>query len=133
MELAKAYGEGPLSLKTISSLQKIPLKYLEQIAMPLKEANLIKSVRGPAGGYQLGRHPSDIRLLEVVETLEGSLSFVRCVQDPGVCDRAGTCAFNDLWKHVAAETAKVLQSFSLSDMLELDSAKKHAPHHCLDP
>jgi Rrf2 family transcriptional regulator, cysteine metabolism repressor len=133
MELAKTYGEGPLSLKAISSQQKIPLKYLEQIAMALKEAHLIKSVRGPAGGYELCRHPSDIRLLEIVETLEGSLSFVRCVQEPEVCDRAGTCAFNDLWKHVAAETAKVLHSFSLADMLELDSAKKNSPLPCFDP
>ena len=113
--------------------QHIPLKYLEQIAMVLKSAALIKSVRGPTGGYELLRDPSDIRLLEVVEALEGSLSFVRCVQDPTFCDRTDSCAFNEIWKKVTEGTSRVLESFSLMDMLEMDSAKKKSPIRCLDP
>ncbi len=132
MEMAKNYGQGPLSLKEISLRQDIPLKYLEQIAMALKDALLIKSVRGPAGGYELLRDPSDIHLLEIVETLEGSMSFVRCVQDDDFCDRVGTCAFNEIWKKVSSETSKVLQSFSLMDMLELDAAKKSSPLPCFE-
>jgi len=133
MELAKHYGQGPLSLKEICIRQEIPLKYLEQIAMVLKDAALIKSVRGPAGGYELCRPPSDIHLLEVVETLEGSLSFVRCVRDPAFCDRIGMCAFNEIWRKVSDETSRVLKSFSLMDMLELDSVKKNSPIRCFDP
>jgi Rrf2 family cysteine metabolism transcriptional repressor len=132
MELAKHYGQGPLSLKEISGRQKIPLKYLEQIAMSLKDATLIKSVRGPSGGYELCRDPSTIDLLEIVETLEGSMSFVHCVHDPSFCDRTGTCAFNDIWRKVADETSRVLRSFSLTDMLKLDSEKKKSPIRCFD-
>lgn len=132
MELAKNYGQGPLSLKEISNRQDIPLKYLEQIAMSLKDAALIKSVRGPAGGYELCRPPSEVHLLEIVETLEGALSFVRCVQDPEFCGRVGTCAFNEIWKKVADETSRVLQSFTLRDMLELDATKNNSPMRCFD-
>jgi Rrf2 family protein len=132
MELAKNYGQGPLSLKEISIRQDIPLKYLEQIAMSLKDAALIKSIRGPSGGYELCRDPSDIHLLEIVETLEGSLSFVRCVQDSDFCNRVGTCAFNEIWKKVSGETSRVLQSFSLTSMLELDAEKKNSPLRCFD-
>jgi len=132
MELAKNFGQGPLSLKEISRRQDIPLKYLEQIAMSLKDAALIKSIRGPSGGYELCRPPAEIRLLEVVETLEGALSFVRCVEDPKFCDRVGTCAFNEIWRKVADETSRVLDSFSLMDMLQLDASKKNSPIRCFD-
>jgi len=132
MELAKHYGQGPLSLKEISGRQRIPLKYLEQIAMSLKDAELIKSVRGPSGGYELCRDPAQIDLLEIVETLEGSMSFVHCVHDPLFCDRTGTCAFNDIWKKVAEETARVLRSFSLTDMLKLDAEKRNSPMRCFE-
>ncbi len=125
MELARHYGQGPLSLREVASRQKIPLKYLEQIAMALKDAALIQSVRGPAGGYELRRAPSDIHLLEIVEALEGPLSFVRCVQDPVFCEETAKCAFNEIWKKVTAETSRILMSFSLKDMLEMDTAKKN--------
>ncbi len=82
IELAKHQGQGPLPLKQIAQCQHIPLKYLEQIAMVLKSAKLIKSIRGPSGGYTLGRPPDTIHLLEIIETLEGSLGFVNCVKDP---------------------------------------------------
>ena len=57
VELAKHEGQGPLALKEMAKRKQIPLKYLEQIAMVLKSAKLIKSVRGPSGGYILARPP----------------------------------------------------------------------------
>lgn len=130
VELAKHHGQGPLALKEMAERQQIPLKYLEQIAMALKSAKLIKSVRGPAGGYMLARPPEKIHLLEIIETLEGSLSFVNCVRDPSTCERVGSCAFNDLWKKLSRETAKILRSVTLADMARHDSRKKGGLESC---
>jgi Rrf2 family protein len=132
VELAKDYGQGPLALKEMADRQQIPLKYLEQIAMVLKGAKLIKSVRGPAGGYVLARPPEKIHLLEIIETLEGSMSFVNCVKDPSACQRVESCAFNDLWKRISNETSKILRSVTLADMVRNDSRKKSNLASCFE-
>jgi len=132
VELAKHYGQGPLALKEMAERQQIPLKYLEQIAMVLKGAKLLKSVRGPSGGYILARPPSKIHLLEIVETLEGPLSFVSCVKDPSTCERVEACAFNDLWRKVSVETSKILQSVTLADMVRHDYEKKSSLASCFE-
>ena len=124
VELARHVGQGPVPLKEIAERQQIPLKYLEQIAMTLKAAKLIKSVRGPSGGYVLTRPPDKVHLLEIIEELEGSLSFVNCVKDPSSCERVESCAFNDLWKKISVETSKILRSVTLADMVQSDSQKK---------
>jgi len=132
MELAREFGQGPLSLKEVSSRQQIPLKYLEQIAMVLKEAGIIDSVRGPAGGYKLNKAPDEVNLLEVVEALEGSIRLVKCVRNPEACDRADFCAFSDLWEKVSDETAKAMRSVTLADMLKNDQEKKSNYLPCIE-
>jgi Rrf2 family protein len=132
VELAKHDGEGPLALKEMAERQQIPLKYLEQIAMVLKSAKLIKSIRGPSGGYTLARPPEEINLLEIVETLEGSLSFVNCVKDPSTCDRVESCAFNDLWKRISTETSKILRSVTLAEMARKDCEKQSSVASCFE-
>ncbi len=131
MEFAKNYNQGPLSLKEVSSLQEIPLKYLEQIVIVLKDAKLITSFRGPAGGYELSKDPKKIRLLEIIEVLEGSISVVHCVHDPSSCGRVEECAFNDVWRKVTKATSKVLKSVTLADMVKMDTKKKNALAACL--
>lgn len=130
MELAKHHGQGPLALKEMAERQGIPLKYLEQIAIGLKQFKLIRSVRGPFGGYILARPPEKIQLLEIIEALEGPLTFVHCVRDPSTCQKVPSCAFNELWKAVSAEASKVLKSVSLADMARLDAEKKGSHSAC---
>lgn len=129
-ELAKHHGQGPLALKEMAERQQIPLKYLEQIAIGLKQSKLIRSVRGPFGGYVLARPPEKIQLLEIIEALEGPLTFVHCVRDPSSCEKVPSCAFNELWKAVSAEASKVLKSVSLADMARLDAEKKGSLSAC---
>ena len=132
MELAINYGKGPLSLKEISTRQGIPLKYLEQIVINLRESNIITSVRGPLGGYELARKPDKINLDEIIEVLEGSLGFVQCVEDPSGCEKVESCALNELWKRVSQETHNILTSFSLADLVEIDSHKKNGASNCFN-
>jgi Rrf2 family protein len=58
LELAKNYEKGPISMSDISNNQKIPVKYLEQLIIPLKKGNLVTSVRGPKGGHMLSKSPN---------------------------------------------------------------------------
>jgi len=132
MELAKHYGEGPVALKEMAAQQDIPLKYLEQIAIILKGVKLIRSVRGPFGGYALSRPPDQMDLLEIVEALEGPLTFVHCVKDPSSCQKVESCAFNELWRTVSMEASKILRSVTLADMVRMDSEKKSSLLSCLE-
>jgi Rrf2 family protein len=71
LELAKRFDEGPVSIGEIAERQGISVKYLEQLIIPLKRADFIKSVRGPKGGHMLSRPPEDITVGEVVKALKG--------------------------------------------------------------
>ncbi len=124
VELAIAYGEGPVSLKEISKHQEIPLKYLEQIAVRLKKAKIIQSVRGPQGGYKLCKSPEKLNLLEILEALEGSMCFVKCVGDRSSCERIESCGFNELWGMIAQETSSIMSSVTLETMTKMDVEKR---------
>ena len=69
LELACHYGEGPIELREIAKREDISLKYLEQVIVPLRTAGLVKSARGSKGGYSFAKHPSEIYLKDLVETL----------------------------------------------------------------
>lgn len=97
IELAGNYSEGPVALKDIAERQDLSKGYLEHIIPLLWSAGLIKSVRGPGGGYILSREPESITLLEILTALEGSLDPVDCISDPSVCTRTGICASRDVW------------------------------------
>src|SRR5208283_2589512 len=88
LDLALHYGKTPVLLKDISARQDISLRYLEQIISPLIAAKLIKSTRGPRGGIALAKPPRKIKLLDIIQVLEGPVAPVECVENPGICTRA---------------------------------------------
>ena len=71
LDLAKRFNEGPVRIRDISEREGISVKYLEQLVIPLKQANFIKSIRGPKGGHMLARSPEEITVGDVVKALEG--------------------------------------------------------------
>src|SRR4030042_3558391 len=86
VEVALNYEKGPILLKDISKNTGISEKYLSQIIIPLKGKGLIKTFSGAHSGYILSRAPSEIKLKEIVEILEGDLSLIDYVNNPSVCD-----------------------------------------------
>ena len=118
LELALSYGKGPVLLKDISKSQEISLKYLGQLIIPLKIAGLIKSSRGAHGGYFLSRSPKDIKLSEIIAAVEGSLSLVECVDNPGICNRSSSCITKDIWTEVNNKFLKTLDSYTLEQIME---------------
>lgn len=124
LDMAVRYGKTPVLLKDISARQGISLRYLEQIVTPLIAAGLIKSTRGPRGGIKLAKPPQKIKLSEVIQVLEGPISPVECVENPGVCTRASSCATRDVWADMARAMYGVLDSTTLLDLVERQHKKE---------
>ncbi|HSV31850.1 MAG TPA: Rrf2 family transcriptional regulator [Atribacteraceae bacterium] len=125
MYLIKRHGNEPVQLAEVSRNEEISLKYLGQIASQLRVAGLIRSTRGAGGGYQLARDPGAITLKDLVETLEGGIFLVDCL-DGKPCTRSTQCLAREAWEDVSKMMAEVLQSFSLRDIVSLYGFKKTA-------
>ena len=123
LELALQYGKGPVLLKDIAKRQGISGGYLEHLIPSLKAAGLINSSRGAHGGYTMAKTPSQITLKEIVQTLEGSLSPVECVDAPVVCQRVRSCVARDIWKKLGEKLSEALASVTLKDMVEMQKKK----------
>jgi Rrf2 family protein len=117
-ELAKAYGEGPLSIKQISAVQGLSEQYLEQIFAKLKSAGLVESTRGAGGGYRLGAPPKDISVGMVLTALEGELSPADCVGEEACCENIGMCTTHIIWQRIYDGFNNVVNSISLQDMVD---------------
>ncbi len=117
VDLAQHYDQGPICISSISERQEISLKYLERIIIPLKNAGLIESVRGPRGGHMLSRPPSEIPIGEVVEILEEGIFIAHCLKDPQKCDRYGNCRTRDIWKMATKAMYEKLNTIKLSELL----------------
>ncbi len=123
LDLALHQGEGLVLLKDIARRQEVSLPYLEHLIAPLIAAGLVKSTRGARGGVLLLRSPSDIKLSEIIQLLEGSIAPVDCVNDPKVCHRSGSCVTRDIWIEMKVAMSQVLDSTTLQDLVERQRQK----------
>jgi Rrf2 family protein len=122
LDMAQNYGDGPLHLTNIANRQGISVKYLEQIIIPLKKANYVRSVRGPKGGHVLARAPEEITVGEIVTLLEDGLRLVECTERPETCDRSETCATRHIWREAARAMIAKLNSITLADLVKISKA-----------
>jgi Rrf2 family protein len=122
LELALQNGK-TVPLKDIARSQEISLLYLEHLIAPLISAKIVRSTRGARGGIKLVKAPENIKLSEVVELLEGSITPVDCVDDPKVCPRSKFCATRDVWAEVKRAIENVLESKTLQDLVEMHKSK----------
>jgi Rrf2 family protein len=124
LELALAYKSGPLQIKTIAEHQNISNKYLEQLVAMLKTAGLVRSIRGPHGGYVLSKAPNEINLVDVFKTLEGPVLTVECVDDENVCDNHADCITRRLWVEINEAILNVLGKKTIGDLVEMDEKNR---------
>jgi Rrf2 family cysteine metabolism transcriptional repressor len=124
LDLALHYGKIPVLLRDISARQGISLRYLEQIVSPLIAAKLIISIRGPKGGVSLAKPPQRIKILDIIQVMEGPIAPVDCVENPGVCTRAPSCVARDVWADLAKAMYGVLESTTLQDLVERQHKKE---------
>jgi Rrf2 family cysteine metabolism transcriptional repressor len=124
LDVAQHYGKAPVLLKDISARQGISLGYLQQIVSPLVSAKILGSTRGPKGGVMLARPPDRIKLIDIIQLLEGPIAPVECVSNPGICTRAPSCAARDVWSDLAQAMQGVLESTTLQDLVERQKKKE---------
>jgi Rrf2 family iron-sulfur cluster assembly transcriptional regulator len=123
LELTKHYGHGPVSMSQISKNQNIPIKYLEQLVIPLKKAKLITSVRGPKGGHMLAKSPNRINLWELLELLESKFTFVDCLKDKKLCDNTADCPIRPVWGKALNLVMKHFKETTLEDILNTEEPR----------
>jgi len=109
-----------VALHDISSRQEITINYLEQIFAKLKKANLVKSVRGPGGGYRLNKLAKNISILEVIQAIEEPIKMNRCHQDTKAVgclkNTTALCVTHNLWHGLTNQISTYLSSISLYDV-----------------
>jgi Rrf2 family transcriptional regulator, cysteine metabolism repressor len=107
--------------KDICEEENIPTPYLENILTELKNRGLLRTIRGPQGGFELTRDPKDITMLEIVECLQGDLAPIDCLGDEG-CDNEIRCSVRNVWKDLRDAQIKVLESHTLEELIPLGVA-----------
>jgi Rrf2 family protein len=126
LDVALHGADGPVHLKDIARRQEVSKKYLEHLTSRLEAAGLLRSIRGAGGGVSLARPPSEIKLSEILQTLEGQIALVECVDDADWCPRSGSCATRDIWTHMGQLMGAFLESTTLEDLCRQQREKEQA-------
>ena len=118
VKLASHRGGEPVSLKDISREEGISLAYLEQLFLKLRKGDIVRSVRGPGGGYVLARGAADISVGDVISVVEEPLNPVACLDDDvEACTRADNCITQNIWKGLGDRIKGFLNSITVEDLL----------------
>jgi Rrf2 family protein len=119
VDLGSHYGEGPVLLKEIVERQGVSKKYLEQILLPLKNAGIVRAVRGSRGGYSLVKNPKILKMIEIYRALEGTSPLTPCLEPGQACPHglAKSCPTRSLWKRLNTSMETVLTETTLEDLI----------------
>lgn len=129
LELSMEYGKKPMQIKAIASREDISNKYLEQLIAMLKAAGIVRSIRGPRGGYVLAKPPQEVTLKEVFLTLEGPMVPADCLEHPDFCPRCTDCATREIWQELQDSISQVLESYTLADLVDKSIRAKKAANY----
>ncbi len=116
VDLATQPANFPVPLSNISLRQGISLNYLEQLFLKLRKAKLVKSVRGPGGGYLLAKKPVEVSIGEIFEAVDENLILSDCVDNNSFCSKTHKCLTQVLWRRVTDSLRKTLYSISLNEV-----------------
>ena len=116
LDLALHAGSGPVALADISERQGISLSYLEQLFAKLRRRKLVTSVRGPGGGYCLGRETDTIGVAEVIDAVDESVDATRC-HNHGGCQQGSVCLTHHLWCDLSEQIHTFLSGITLKDLM----------------
>ncbi len=127
IDLAASDSEDVIRIRELAEREQIPMKFLEQILLSLKNAGLLQSRRGANGGYYLARPPEEITLGQIVRTLDGPLAPIRCVSQMAyercVCDDETTCGLRLVMLDVRNAISDILDETTLAQAAARGSHK----------
>tara|TARA_B100000965_G_C19005192_1_gene504211 strand:- start:73 stop:498 length:426 start_codon:yes stop_codon:yes gene_type:complete len=117
-DLAKFDSNNPVSLRDISLRQGISLVFLEQIFSKLKKNNIVKSIRGPRGGYILSKLPQEIKLNSILNAVDEKVKTVQCKKESkkGCNGKTSKCITHNLWDELEVHINNFFEQKSLKDL-----------------
>ncbi len=110
----------PVGLKEIAAGESISLHYLEQIFFILKKAGIVKSLRGPNGGYLLNKKPSEIFIGDIIASVE-PIEIISCISKSKAkkeCRRKSVCLAFDMWNSISNKITEFLNSITIKDVID---------------
>jgi Rrf2 family iron-sulfur cluster assembly transcriptional regulator len=125
LDLAVHHNEGPISLADISDRQGISLSYLEQLFAKLRRNELVKSVRGPGGGYQLSRDAASIFVAQIVDAVDEKVDATRCAGRAN-CHHGETCLTHELWSDLSSQIHQFLSDIDLASIIAKREVRERA-------
>jgi Rrf2 family protein len=102
----------PVATRQIAKEQRIPPSFLAKIVSQLSLAGLLHTSRGATGGVMLSRHPENISLLEVIESIDGPIRVNECVGERGTCSMCSSCSMHEIFCDIRAELVNKMQSIT---------------------
>ncbi len=109
-------SHGPVSLADISERQGISLSYLEQLFSKLRKYGLVNSIRGPGGGYRLGRCSAEIAIADIIIAVNESVDATKC-QGKGNCQGGQQCITHSLWEDLSERIEEFLKNITLAELV----------------
>lgn len=122
MGLALQGDEGPVTLAEISARQQISLSYLEQLFGKLRRNELVRSVRGPGGGYRIAKPTNDISVADIILAVDEPIDATQCGGKEN-CQDDHKCLTHDLWANLNAHIFTYLRAVSLGELVSNHKAK----------
>lgn len=116
MDLAIHDYEGPVTLADISNCQGISLSYLEQLFAKLRKSGLVEGVRGPGGGYRLGKPASQISIADIISAVDESIDATRCKGNAD-CQAGEKCLTHQLWTDLSKSLYEFLDGLTLANFI----------------
>ena len=118
-DLAKYNVKKPTSLSEISLRQGISISYLEQLFLKLRKNNLVRSERGPSGGYVLTQSPEEIKLLSIINAVDEKIKTLKCRKESkkGCNGKSIKCITHNLWDELETHINKFFEDNTLNDVL----------------
>lgn len=117
LDLALHSGERPITLAEISRRQNISLSYLEQLFARLRQGGLVSSIRGPGGGYRLGKLAEEVNIAAIIDAVNESVDATSC-SGKGNCQEGEVCLTHYLWDDLSSQIHDFLSKISLQDLME---------------
>ena len=123
--LAAAHGDGAVSTRVLAQAEEIPYQLACKLMQKLNKAGLVKSSRGPDGGFRLRRKPSRITLLDVIDAIQGPVGLNRCLLDKNVCTRQRTCPVRPKLRQLQQYVSAYLSKITLQDVCRNGARKSN--------
>jgi len=126
LQIAMEGESKPIMARQIAERQNISEPYIDQLLIPLRTNGLIRSFRGRRGGYQMAADPKELTVLNIVESLNGRLNIMDCLDD-NECDRKPRCATKVIWEQANENLRQSLDSTTLKELVQRELELNRSP------